>query len=279
MSRPLLLSIDFKKFTPFIISTGKFLNKQIYKDSKLILFHVIGHFFTPPAYLSPYLKIEKEKIEKRLLELIKPIENDGLRIQSKIILGKFWESLKRFIKDTNPELVIIGYKTHYFKVPTAEKMIERLETNFLVIKEIPLEKLEKILCAIDFSIYSLNALKFSFLWGKVLKSIIKIVKVNKIPSIKNKKILLEFKKEQEEKDKKRINNYLKNIRKEINYINYEIEIKFGNISTEILKLAEKEKFDLIVIGKRGEELEFGLGSVAREIIKYTKIPVMIVQQI
>lgn len=70
MSKPIALAIDFKKFTPSVLTTGEFLLKNVYPSSKAVLFHVIEQFFTPPAYLLPYLNIEKERLEKALNELM-----------------------------------------------------------------------------------------------------------------------------------------------------------------------------------------------------------------
>jgi universal stress protein A len=57
-----------------------------------------------------------------------------------------------------------------------------------------------------------------------------------------------------------------------------IVTKSGRIDEEILKLAAKEKIDLIVIGTHGKSgLEYALmGSVAEKIVRYSPIPVFII---
>ncbi|MFN3568399.1 MAG: universal stress protein, partial [Caldimicrobium sp.] len=162
MSKPLALAIDFKKFTPSIIKSGEFLIEKIYQDSKAILFHVIEQFFTPPAYLLPYLNIEKERLEKELEVLAEPLYKKKIKVEKTVILGEFWSALKHFIELIDPELIILGYEPHLLKIPTAEKILERLETNFLVVKEKPLNELKKILCPFDFSEKGISALKKAF---------------------------------------------------------------------------------------------------------------------
>ena len=55
-------------------------------------------------------------------------------------------------------------------------------------------------------------------------------------------------------------------------------VKEGKPAEEILKVAEKEKADLIIIGSRGKGLaKTVFGSVSREVAMGSKVPVMIVR--
>lgn len=53
----------------------------------------------------------------------------------------------------------------------------------------------------------------------------------------------------------------------------------GNAGEEILRAAEKEKVDVIVIGHRGRSIksELLLGSVSQNVIHHAKCPVLIVR--
>ncbi|QLH07249.1 universal stress protein [Nitrosopumilus ureiphilus] len=56
------------------------------------------------------------------------------------------------------------------------------------------------------------------------------------------------------------------------------KILYGNPSEEILKLLKKEKFDMIVMGRRGTTKITGpsLGSVSNALVQNSKVPVLII---
>ena len=64
-----------------------------------------------------------------------------------------------------------------------------------------------------------------------------------------------------------------------NGIVFKSKIIFGSPSIEINELARKEKFDIVVIGSRGQSgiKEAFLGSVANAIVHKSKVPVLVVK--
>jgi nucleotide-binding universal stress UspA family protein len=274
MSKPIALAIDFKKFTPSVLTTGEFLLKNIYPSSKAILFHVIEQFFTPPAYLLPYLNIEKERLEKALNELMAPISKKGFRVEKAVILGEFWTALRNFVELLDPELIILGYEPHLIKIPTAEKILERLEISFLVVKENPLKKLNKILCPFDFSEKALSALKKAFYYAeKTQAELIVLYVINPLES-PDKTCNLQYVTEREKEIKENWKNLLNTIKPPD--INFRFETVCGNRLDEIMQKVEQESIDLIIVGRRGKILQTGIGSVSKALIKTSKIPVLLV---
>lgn len=274
MSKPIALAIDFKKFTPSVLTTGEFLLKNIYPSSKAILFHVIEQFFTPPAYLLPYLNIEKERLEKALNELMAPISKKGFRVEKAVILGEFWTALRNFVELLDPELIILGYEPHLIKIPTAEKILERLEISFLVVKENPLKKLNKILCPFDFSEKALSALKKAFYYAeKTQAELIVLYVINPLES-PDKTCNLQYVTEREKEIKENWKNLLNTIKPPD--INFRFETVCGNRLDEIMQKVEQESIDLIIAGRRGKILQTGIGSVSKALIKTSKIPVLLV---
>ena len=274
MAKPIALAIDFKKYTPQIIKTGFFLAQRVYQESPLVFFHVIEQFFTPPAYLLPYLNIEKERLEKALNELVDPICPLDITVEKRILLGEFWLALKNFLEEIDPEVVVLGYEPHVFKIPTAEKILERLEINFLVVKERALEKIEKILCPIDFSEKSLSALKKAFFIAKKTEAEIKAFYVITPLELGDKSCdsFYFLEKEKEIKDKwERVIEELKP-----SGINFSFETLCGNRLDEIVRKMEEEKPDLLILGRRGKVLKIGIGSVSKALLKISKIPVYLV---
>ncbi|MDH2907283.1 MAG: universal stress protein [Candidatus Nitrosotalea sp.] len=80
---------------------------------------------------------------------------------------------------------------------------------------------------------------------------------------------------------KKVEKFLENAKKQVmkNKIVFTKEILFGQESKKIIDFAQKEKFDLIVIGSRGlgPIKRMILGSVANSVVNKSKIPVLVVK--
>lgn len=274
MANPLALAIDFKKFTPNILSTGEYLLTHVYRDSKLVLFHIIEYFFTPPAYLLPYLNIEKERLEKELEGLARPLKAKGLTVEKTVILGEFWHALQHFVEILNPEMIILGYEPHLLKVPTAEKILERIEVTYLVVKENPLNQVKNILCPFDFSDMAKRALKKALEFSYITGSEIKVLYVISPLESPDKTCNLKFVSEREREVQKDWEIFLKE--ESLLQKGLSLEIICGHRIEEILKKAKEYEADLIIMGRRGKILKFGLGSISKAIIKNFANPVLLV---
>lgn len=80
---------------------------------------------------------------------------------------------------------------------------------------------------------------------------------------------------------KKVEKFLENAKKQAieNKIVFTKEILFGHESKKIIDFAQKEKFDLIVMGSRGLSpiKRMILGSVANSVVNKSKIPVLVVK--
>lgn len=273
MSGPIALAIDFKKFTPSILKTGEFLNLRIYRDSKLVLFHIIEYFFTPPAYLLPYLNVEKERLEKELELLSRPLKEAGLKVEKTVILGEFWEALKHFVESLAPELIVLGYEPHLLKIPTAEKILERIEVSFLVVKETPIYKLENILCPYDFSETGTLALRKALFFAEASGAKLTVLYVINPLQSPDRTCSLQFV-EEREKEVKADWERLKEKYPSLSEI--PLQTVCGDRVESIMKFAREISADLIIMGRRGRILNIGLGSLSKAIIKNSDIPVLLV---
>ncbi len=256
-----------------MVSTGEFLLERVYPDSKAVLFHVIEQFFTPPAYLLPYLNVEKERLEKELNEISLPLTKKGLKVEKAVILGEFWTALRNFVELLDPELMVLGYEPHLIKIPTAEKILERLELSFLVVKERPLQELKKMLCPFDFSEKALSALKKAFHFAERTQAeLLCLYVINPLES-PDKTCNIQYVTEREKEIKGNWEELLSNL--QIPEINFSFETICGNRLDEIMKKVEEESIDLIIAGRRGKILQTGIGSVSKALIKTSKIPVLL----
>jgi nucleotide-binding universal stress UspA family protein len=141
---------------------------------------------------------------------------------------------------------------------------------------------KKILVPIDGSEPSLKALKHAVNLAKILSSeinVISVVEELKLP------FGAEYRLWANESHQELIRNSLESINKEIvsirekdPEIKIDAEIIEGNPAKKIIQTAEKEKYDLIVIGKRGMGIieELVLGSVTDKVVNQSKIPVTVI---
>lgn len=62
-------------------------------------------------------------------------------------------------------------------------------------------------------------------------------------------------------------------------VKYELSLMHGRPADEIIRFAEKNNADLVVIGSRGLNAlqEFAIGSVSHKVIKHVKCPILVVK--
>lgn len=90
----------------------------------------------------------------------------------------------------------------------------------------------------------------------------------------SKEYINELKEEQE----KTMKNFLEKI--DMQGIEYDTKIMLGEPYEEIIEMSEKEKYDLIVIGRRGfsKITRFFLGSVSQRVLSGASCPVLVIPE-
>jgi len=144
-------------------------------------------------------------------------------------------------------------------------------------------KIEKILVPTDYSETAGNALSEAIYMAKLNKAIIKLIHVvaplyvatpNSLVSMQDNLYITIVNEASAE---------LKKIAakiEETNAIGVEFEVKVGNVSDEVCDMAEKEKFDLIIMGTHGTSgvKEFFAGSNAYKIVNHAGCSVLTIQK-
>lgn len=279
MSLPVIaVAVDFKDLTSYVIKTGLFIAEKVYGSCRVILFHVIEYFLSPPAYVLPYLEEERKLIDLQLRVLVDSFQRNQIKIETKVLLGNFWEALNNFISDTDPELLVLGYVTHKLKIPTAEKILEKLEVNFLVVKNRSLNRLETIACLIDFSEVSERCLKTALFFSKKTSARIKCLNI--IPKIRP-SLPSEIKDKMLEEEKEKRQRAWEHIKEKLALESMKAELSldiFIGDELDVLRdFIETYEVDLIILGKRGKMIKTGLGSFSKEVIRKSEIPVLLVK--
>jgi nucleotide-binding universal stress UspA family protein len=152
-----------------------------------------------------------------------------------------------------------------------------------VIEEVNMANfLKKILWATDFSDEALEALLYAHAFAKVFKA--KIIALHVIPGLPpsiydsaymfREELVKSVRKSMDEAKRK-----LEKMRK-AKAIPFRVIVKDGSASKTIIETAEKEKVDLIAIGKRGMSAieKLFIGSVANQVLRNSPVPVLITKK-
>jgi nucleotide-binding universal stress UspA family protein len=140
----------------------------------------------------------------------------------------------------------------------------------------------KILLPVDGSKSSLNAAKYVAKLAKDLRSKCSVTLVSihddiglgHVKQFVAKSVIDDYLRETSEKE-------LKTAQKALDAagVKHSMAIKRGNVAQEIINLANKEKFDLIVMGSKGRTgiLDALMGSVAQKVSASAKQPVLLIK--
>ncbi|MBU3582496.1 universal stress protein [Polynucleobacter sp. 15G-AUS-farblos] len=140
----------------------------------------------------------------------------------------------------------------------------------------------KILLPVDGSKSSLNAAKYVVKLVKDLRSKCTVTLVSihddiglgHVKQFVANSVIDDYLREVSEKDLKTAQKAL-----DVAGVKHNMVIKRGNVAQEILSLANKEKFDLIVMGSKGRSglLDTLMGSVAQKVSAGAKQPVLLIK--
>lgn len=141
----------------------------------------------------------------------------------------------------------------------------------------------KILVPVDGSKPSIRAVKHAAKWlglMSVKAPSLTLVSVHDDAGLRHAKALVggkdvaDYLHERSEEELKPIRKWL-----DASGVPYDVEIRIGHVAQEIVRFAEKGKFDLIVLGSkgRGAVADLLLGSVAQRVIAGVSQPVVLVK--
>ena len=141
----------------------------------------------------------------------------------------------------------------------------------------------KILVAIDGSEPSIKALKHAIHLATILKSqihIISVVDELKLPFAAQHGLWAKVSHEELFRTMlEKMNNEITRIMEDLPNLTIDADLIEGKPAKKIVEFAEKEKFDIIVIGAKGYGMIEGLvvGSVSNSVVNTATIPVLIVK--
>lgn len=281
--KKILAAIDLEVNTFSIAGYAEWLalKNKPEEQTDVILLHIMDFGMTPPAYLMPYIERERALAEKKLKDAAAEIASRGLKTEYKIMMGRLVETINTAIRETEPDMMVLGYKSHLIRPSSSERLIKSLDIPMLVVKESNNAHdkiiIKNILCAVDFSETSLKALRAAGELAETHGAALTAVHV--VPIEKPfigwvdvcKDDLCRFKDESIQKAGERLKSLIP--------ANCEAIVRCGFPYEEIISAATAIGADLIVSGARGLSYIKGImiGSVSETLIKSASIPVMIIR--
>lgn len=233
----------------------------------------------------------KEEVASNLKESVEsflPVQ-EGRQMEYLVKEGYPLEELIYRSNLNKADLVIIGQDTeqiHHHIL--ARNFLRKIQTNALVIPDTAIPKLENILVPLDFSQYSLKALRTAVAINKSLEKPVKITCINiyEIPNLTfyNVEKTRQDLKQLIEKDRKlAMTHFLQQQIPEIKdrkFIKTELVEKGQyDIGYQINEFAKTNKMDMLIMGVKGHSRAelLMMGSVTERVLGVSKVPTFIVK--
>jgi nucleotide-binding universal stress UspA family protein len=277
----ILAGIDFGEQTGHILAYAALFSEKF--RASLHLLHVIDYLITPPAYLDQYIEDEKKVAEERLEAVKLSLSASGIGVKTKVLIGRLQASFETGVERTGADLLVLGFVSHGLRRSSSEKLIKGLQMPMLVVRGSKSDvasagslSIRKILCPVDFSDISKQALEISRELAQMFSSDVEIMHVlqdsviRKMKAFGNKDMAM---KDVYELEKGRLKEFLSDSSVGITGI-----MDQGEPHKRIVSLAREKDVDLIIMGARGLGFIKGMfiGSVTDAVLKSAPCPVLVI---
>ena len=249
--------------------------------SKVTVIHVVSHdllhaglelrYRVPPSVRTEITNWLLQTGKKIVWDAEALYKEEGIEVDSRVVEYEDpAETVLRVAKDEEYDLVVIGNRgeteVEVFSLGSiAEKVSRHAECPVLIVKQ--KTKLSKILVAVDGSEIAEKALEYAVQLAKKHKAKVTLLNVgeSKIFGLKP------------EVARKIGESVLSDAAAKAKGLKLNTRLEFGNAAETIIEIAEKENYDLIVVGSRGlsSVKRFFLGSVSDDVSHHAKCSVLI----
>jgi len=252
--------------------------------SKVTAMHVVAHDFSDlklrPEFFTMYEEMTKE-IDGHYLQQGQSVissaemlfKEEG--IDARTVLDEFTDPAEAIIQEIDEgkyDLVVIGNRgeseAETFSLGSvADKVATHASCSVLIVKKGT--KLSRILVAVDGSEDAKKALKHTVQLASKFNAGVTLLNVQQSTLFKLKPSVAKDVGER----------ILSEASAEVKGVKLDKKLEFGNPAETIINVAEKGKYDLIIVGKRGLSTvkRFFLGSVSDDLSHHAKCSVLIVQ--
>ncbi len=274
--KKILCPLEINEISGNLLATASFMAKSF--NAHLYLLHVVEKIDVSMAKILGYedkvkdfVEEEGKKKESYMLEKIKELEKDGLKVEARIRYGRPYKEILETAEELNCDLIIMGTQKEegiklYFIGSNTWRVIERKKFPVLTIRGSFNKPPKNILVPLDLSELSFKAIDYANGFSKKFNSNLFFLHVL---------IILESMAKWEAVD--RIENEVKRkIGKKVKNESSIIVLKSPDAASGILKTVEDISVDLIIMtthGRGGVEKAL-FGSVTEKIIRSSEVPVL-----
>ena len=291
MSLPVLLAAtDISAPSRFTAQRAAMLAEQI--GAKLEFVHVLDkrELDELQRLLGEDGEVLTERIRSQTRELLAQLADDvseplGVSAGCHLVEGEVLESITAQVDALNASLLIVGaHGTGFVRQQllgaTAERLLRMIQCPVLTVKQSPLKNYQNVLVPIDFTPWSLGAIRLALTVAPQAK--LTLLHAYEVPFEGQMRIAGE--------NEESIRCYRDKIRQEvgarldqtmidtgITKVNWHPLVIHGNAVQRILEQEEEQGADLVVLGKHGHGMaeELLLGSNTRQILTHAQCDVLI----
>jgi nucleotide-binding universal stress UspA family protein len=284
-----LIATDLSEMDDRLLTFVAQLSKQV-KIEKVYLAHIIPNMLVPIDSELEFHKMFTSgyPIDEKVRDVLKGksmeyFEASDFKVEVEVVEGKAYSKLLEMVELKEIDLLVVGNKEKSEGSGiTARKIARKAECNVLFVPHSPPEKIRQILVPIDFSAYSIRALKTAIEWKKDVEvtalNVVNLLLTDQYYGIamnpKYRKSVIDnaweaFYDLQKQPDFKDADFH-----KDVVINNY------SNVSSQLKDYLRKKDFDLIVMGAKGHSAfeNFILGSVTETFVNiYAAKPILIIR--
>jgi len=286
--RGILAGIDLGPGTGKIVSYAACFSAA--SQAPVRLLYVMDYLLTPPSYLMPYIEEETRREETEMAGWQAVLKESGVASDYRLMMGRLHESFVTAITEYQPDLLIIGYASHAFRPSSSERLIRYLARPMLVVRgarsvgaDTAPVAIRKILCAVDFSENSRQALAQASAYASAFSASLHII--HAVPShtlkerwsrwhMSSSTEMDQFDASADAEGREAVSRMIH----DTGLTSVQGHLGHGMPSDVICAAAESGEYDLLVLGARGLSYVKGMliGSVTEAVIKASPCPVLIV---
>lgn len=277
--KSLLWATDFSEESRFCLPHLEFFAKTLKtQNHALYVLPRFSDWIYETAFLSDdeLLKTIEKTRQQSEDKIIQYSDECDIDIQPAVVEGRITsEEIVKFAKKNKVDLIFAGRRgiselEQIVIGSTTSRLIRNSNIPVMIVPGGSHEgRVRRILCPIDFSIYSMMELEYSISLAKQLKARLFVTHISeffnyKVPVFKRDKLI------------GKINEKIANVAKAHEYKIENIIYDTGEPAQKIIEIATNEKIDLLVMAthqRKGIEKLF-LGSITEKVLVCTDIPVI-----
>ncbi len=286
----ILIASDLSEMDDQLMAFIQVLSKQI-KIEKMYLYHIIPNMLVPANSELEFHKMFSAgyPIDEKVRDVLKGkslkyFENADFDIDIEVVEGKAYQTLLDKVKLKEIDLLVVGSKKQSEGSGiTTRRIVRKAESNVLFVPPTFSKNIKNILVPIDFSEYSIKALKMALDLAGDDRQVTAVNVVSTLLSDQYYGMTMNPKFRQsiidnawEAFDSFQKSHGLSNaaFEKDVIINNY------NNVASELKDYVQGKDFDMVVMGAKGHSVfeNFLLGSVTESFVNtYTQTPVLVIR--